>query len=180
MRDVTSAALGAFSLNVDALIPTTFGWLGALSDLYSKYRWRKIKLIYIPACPTTTPGSTCMSLGYDRFDTNPASIQAMQQAYKAITFPPYAGYDGVMALQGGNVSGAVVVDVDVTRFSKTWYPVVGLAAFNVFPTNVQTAYCPATCFTASANGPATGTFFGTVHAMYEIEFTEPINPTQNA
>nr|UHS72197.1 MAG: putative capsid protein [Alphanecrovirus sp.] len=178
--DLTNSPTGVFSVVSTPLIPSSMAWLAALSDLYSKYRWRRLRLVYVPSCPTTTQGSAALSLGYDRFDTNPTSIQAMQQAYKAITFPAYAGYDGVKALHSyGSVEGAVSIDFDTSRLEKTWYPCVGLASFNAFPTNVQTAYCPGTLFSGQQTASAGSVQFGTVHAQYVIEFIEPINPVQN-
>lgn len=177
---INSAALGAYSATTVTVIPSNLSWLAGLSDLYSKYRWRKLRFIYIPVCPTSTQGNISMSLSFDRIDTQPTSITQMQQGYRAITFPPYAGYDGAMALSSfGNIPGMVVVDVDCARMDKLWYPNVTLATFLAMATNIQNGYCGVTLFTASDQGPAAATNLGQVFCQYEIEFIEPVNPTVN-
>lgn len=179
--DINSAALGAFSVSASAIIPTTPSWLAGLADLYSKYRWKRLRFVYIPGCPTSTQGNAAVSIAYDRLDASPASLVAMQQSYRALTFPPYAGFDGAMALQTfNNVAGMVVMDVDVSRVDKNWYPVIAPAALAALPANIQNPYVPATLYTGSVNGPAVATYFGTFYIQYEIEFIEPVNPTQNA
>ncbi|CAA59981.1 capsid protein [Olive latent virus 1] len=177
---INSAALGAIFGNYVTVIPSNLSWLAGLSDLYSKYRWRKLRFIYLPVCPTSTQGNVSMSLSFDRIDTQPTSITQMQQGYRAITFPPYAGYDGAMALASfGNIPGMVVVDVDCARMDKLWYPNVTLATFLAMAPTSRTDTCGVTLFTASDQGPAAATNFGQVFCQYEIEFIEPVNPTVN-
>lgn len=179
-HDLNAAALGAFSVTNKAILPAQASWLAGISDLYSKYRWRKLRFVYLPNCPTTTQGSGVVSIGYDRLDADPTSATSMQQAYRAITFPAYAGYEGAMALRTfNNVPGMVVFDVDVTRFDKAWYPIIGVTPFAALATNIQNAYCPCTMYFGSVNGPATATSFGSWFMQYVIEFIEPVNPTQN-
>nr|UHS72290.1 MAG: hypothetical protein 4 [Regressovirinae sp.] len=178
--DITSTALGVYSIQPQAMIPGNPTWLAAIADLYSKYRWRKLRLVWVPSCPTTTQGSCGIAISYDRIDAAPTSMVALQQSYKAITFPPYAGYNAAMALQTfGNVEGMVAFDVDVTRFDKAWYPVIQNATLAGFASNIQNPYVPCTMLFGAANGPAAATFFGTWYVQYEVEFIEPINPTQN-
>lgn len=178
--DFNASALGAFSVTNTPMLATQPSWLSGVADLYSKYRWRKLRFVYMPFCPTSTQGQAGISISYDRLDTNPTTIVAMQQAYKALTFPAYAGYEGAMALATfKTVAGMVVMDVDVSRFDKPWYPVISTATFGGLATNIQNAYCPATLYTASVNGPAAATFFGSCFIQYEIEFIEPVNPTVN-
>jgi hypothetical protein len=179
-HDLNAAALGAFSVTNKATLPTQPSWLAGIADLYSKYRWRKLRFVYLPSCPTTTQGSGVVSIGYDRLDADPGNATAMQQSFRAITFPPYAGYEGAMALTTFNdVAGMVVFDVDVSRFDKAWYPTIGTTQFGALATNIQNAYCPCTLYFGSVNGPATATSYGTWFIQYICEFIEPVNPTSN-
>lgn len=181
--NVAFLAAGAFNSWVLPLIPGQTNWLAVLSDLYSKFRWRKLQLIWIPSCPTSTQGSVASAINYDRGDIAPTTMPQISQYYKAMSFPPYAGYDGAQILGSETrqmVQGAIVIDVDVTRFEKNWYPVISLAAFNALAVNVQQAYCPASQVIAAAGGPAAATTIGDWHWKYECEFIEPINPTNNA
>lgn len=177
--NMTMSAAGAFSTFNLAMIPGLPTWLTGLSDLYSKWRWRSIEVIYIPSCPTTTQGKICMALGYDRLDAAPTSAANLSQNYRAITFPPYAGYDGASALSGNDTSAAIAVKADPNRFDKPWYPTIANAVFGPLAGNLQNQYCPVTVFVASEGGPVAATVVGDLYFKYTCEFIEPINPTMN-
>lgn len=178
--NMTSAALGAFSTFNLPLISGLPPWLAGLGDLFSKWRWRDIEVIYVPSCPTTTSGKVCMALSYDRLDAPPVSFANLTQNYRAITFPVYAGFSGSAGLSGPTNSNTMCVRGDVTRFEKPWYSNVANAAFAALPANVQNQYCPATIHVAVEGGPAAATIIGDLYFKYTIEFIEPINPTMNA
>lgn len=176
-----NATAGLFSTFSDAMIAQLPSWLTPIADNYSKWRWRSVTVIYIPSCPTSTSGRVAMSMAYDRNDAAPASVTAITQGYRAIVFPPYAGYEGAHLLNSGrnnNISGAIFMDVDVSRFDKAWYPTINGTAFSALSTTIQNIYCPCSYVIGSDGGPA-GATAGSLYLKYEIEFIEPINPTQN-
>lgn len=175
---VTMAAGGLFAGFTDALIPSLPSWLAVLSDCYSKFRWVKLKLIYIPSCPTTTAGRVGMTLGYDRNDAAYGTITQITQGYHAIVFPPYAGFEGCQILnEVDSTSGAICLDVDVTRFDKPWYPTISNTAFSALPANIQNQYAPASLQVGSDQGVAVTA--GNIYWKYTCEFIEPVNPTVN-
>lgn len=177
--NMTLPALGAFSTFNLALIPGVPNWLAGVGDLYSKFRWRSIEVIYIPTCPTTVQGKICLALGYDRLDAAPTSAANLSQNYKAITFPPYAGYGGAGALAGLSSPEAIIVKADPSRFDKPWYPTIANATFGPLAGNLQNQYCPATIFAAVEGGPAAATVVGDLYYRYVCEFIEPVNPQMN-
>lgn len=180
--NVTLPALGAFGAFEIPIISGRPNWLLNISDIFSKYRWKKMQVIWVPSCPTTTPGTIVAALSYDRMDALPTSFDQLTQNYHAVTFPPYAGYEGASSLSsdGWNVpSGAVIVKLDPDRLDKKWYPTINFAAFSALGNNIANAYCPASLFVASVGGPATATQAGNFFFKYEIEFIEPINPSIN-
>lgn len=176
-----NAGAGLFSGFSDALIAELPGWLTQLADLYSKWRWRALTVIYIPSCPTSTSGRVAMCMSYDRNDAAATTVTQITQGYKAIVFPPYAGYEGAHVLNSGrnnNVAGAICMEVDITRFDKMWYPTINGTAFSALATTIQNSYCPCSYVIGSDGGPA-GAAAGNIYLKYEIEFIEPINPTMN-
>jgi hypothetical protein len=182
LNNQTLAAAGAFNTSNSALIAAAPSWLAQVADLYSKYRWLKCTLIYVPKCPTTTSGSVVMALTYDRNDAAPTTRAQLSQSYKAINFPPYAGYDGAVFLNSTGGQGsqtALYVDLDVTKLDKPWYPTISSAAFAALGVLDQNQFCPASLVVASDGGPVAATPAGDVFIKYTVEFIEPINPTMN-
>lgn len=174
------AAAGAFNTTNSALIAAAPSWLAGISDLYSKYRWLACELIYIPKCPTTTSGSVAMAFTYDRNDAAPTTRAQLSQSYKAINFPPYAGYDGAAYLNSNQGAGtAIAVQLDVTKLDKPWYPTISSASFGALGVLDQNQFCPASLVVASDGGPTAATPAGDIFIKYVVEFIEPINPTMN-
>jgi hypothetical protein len=174
------AAAGVYSVFNLAIIPGLPAWLAGLSDLYSKYRWRKARLIYVPVCPTSTPGQVGMALTYDRQDADPLDMQALSQMNRAVIFPPYAGYNGASMLSSGKIHPeAVYLDLDVSLLEKTYYNVIQPATLTALANAVQTSYVPATVKIGHEGGPLLATRSGTLYIQYEIEFIEPCNPVAN-
>lgn len=182
VSSVTLDATGAFAAFNNALIPSLPGWLAQLSDLYSKYRWRTLRIIWIPKCSTATSGTVGMAVTYDRQDALPTSLDQLSQTNRAILYPPYAGYGGASLLNSRTPSGeSIYIDVDISRFEKTWYNVIQTGTLTALATAVQTMYVPATLQVVSDDGPTVvgGTPAGDIYFQYEIEFIEPINPAMN-
>ncbi|AVY51827.1 coat protein [Corn salad necrosis virus] len=172
-----AAAYGVQSL---PLLATQPAWLGTIADNYSKWRWISLRIIYSPKCPTTTPGTVAMCLSYDRNDVAPGSRVQLSQTYKAINFPPYAGYDGAAILNTDvTPTSAIYMDVDVTRFDKNWYSTIGTVAFAALTAFDQNQFCPCTVHIGSDGGPAVAVPPGDIFLKYVIELIEPINPTMN-
>lgn len=171
----------AFGVQSLPLIPTQPAWLGTIADNYSKWRWVSLRILYSPKCPTTTSGTVAMCLSYDRTDLAPGSRVQLSQSYKAINFPPYAGYDGAAALNSDSKSSsAIYLDLDVTRLDKPWYSTISTASFNAATSFDQNQFCPATVHIGSDGGPTIAVPPGDIFFKYVVEFIEPINPTMNS
>lgn len=173
-------AAGAYAAFNVALIPTIPAWLARIADVYSKYRFRQLRLVYVPICPTSTSGTIAMAITYDRQDGLPASMASIAMTNKAILFPPYAGYSGASMLNTNKITPeSIFIDIDVTRFEKTWYNTTEAATLAAMVPALQTAYAPCTMQVAQEGGPLLATPAGTIYIQYVIEFIEPINPTMN-
>lgn len=180
---ITTVATGIFGNTRTACAPSTIAWLSGIARNYSKWRWNKLRVIYIPQVSTATNGNLCMSAAYDAIDTTPTTIGQLQAAYKSVSAPLWGGYDGAPLLNNDNFmrmpGGAVAFDLDVTRFALPWYT-YSSTSFNAGNSSDDNQYCPAWINLGTGGGPALATAVGTLFFKYEIELIEPINATLNA
>lgn len=179
---VNGGLAGAFVVAQGNLAPFNFPWMNGIAVNYSKWRWLKIDLIYIPSVPTTTSGEVCMALVYDRNDTNPVSFAALQQFYRAVSGPVWAGYEGSSLLNRHDIAtcpGAVVLPVDTSRFGFAWYRYITQAAFIALGSvSDQNLYLPCALVAGDQGAPG-AQLLGRVFARYTIEFIEPIPASSN-
>lgn len=162
------------------LTPFSFPWLNNMATCYSKWRWVRLRMIYIPNCSTATDGLAVLSLGYDTGDTPPTSVQLAQQSYRAVSFPVWGGVDGCEEPNKSNFdrppSGAVIVDLDVNRMQQPWYPyepnpnalTAGPDRNTVVPAYIDVSV-----------GPGVVKPIGILMAKLHIEFIEPMAPSLN-
>jgi hypothetical protein len=121
-----------------------------------------------------------MALTYDRNDAGPVNRSAVTQCYKAISFPPFAGYDGAAYLNSGQgAANAITLKLDTSRVDKPWYPTIQSTPFTALATIDQNQFCPASWTQGNDSGAAVGVNLGDLFWKYTIEFIEPINPTMN-
>nr|UHS72215.1 MAG: putative coat protein [Tombusviridae sp.] len=184
VNNFTTNALGTFNTTRIPLHTAQPLWLAGVADNFSKYRWIAMRAIYIPSGPTINPGTFVFNLGYDYGDNAPASLNAAQSNYKAVSAPLWGGYGGSellsVSLSTKPPSNSVVLDVDVTRFPLVWYPVVSTQAiFNAFTAAVKNTYSPCYIDASSSGGPATPLQSGQVFLHYIVELIEPIQTAQN-
>lgn len=185
--DVTNTlAYATFGIPMGAF---RYPWLAGIAQNYSKWRWLKLRYVYVPQCPTTTNGQVILSLSYDHTDANPANAAAQQQMYHAITSPFWAGWQGSMLLNNPNtpassVPGSVTVDVDVARLgnsaSLSYFRFISLADFGALSTSDQNLYSGGNLFVGTEGGVAVPVKVGSLFVEYEIELIEPVNPVMNA
>jgi len=175
--DVTTGVAGAFTPVRVAIWPAQTVWLNGIYLSFSKFRWKKVRLIYVPTCATSAAGAVSMGFTYDNQDTNPTTMNRIQALYNSVTAPSWGGAEGAGLLTGTtfpSIPGtAVAMDLDVSRMSQPWYP-TGVAAAGI-DLNQQV---PAFLQFGSAGGPAS-TGIGTIFIKYEIEFIEPIVANMN-
>nr|UHS72362.1 MAG: hypothetical protein 4 [Regressovirinae sp.] len=176
--DITTATAGAFATSRIAIWPAQTAWLNGLYLSFSKFRWLRVRLIYVPTCATSTSGAFSMGYSYDNQDTNATSINRVQALYNSVTCPSWGGADGAGLLTGNSFPAipatAVAMDLDVTRMAQPWYP-TGAAAAGI-DANQQ---IPAFVQQATVGGPAVAIGTGTIFIKYEIEFIEPIVASTN-
>lgn len=172
-RAVTLVAAGAYTTARTHLAPFIFTWMNGTARNYSKWRFIRCRLIYIPTCPTTTTGRIAFKFGYDGLDAAPASLTEVQIGYKSVTTAPWAGYEGANLMNHDGFPtptvGAVCMDLDTSRLQMKWYsytsslPAVAADYIDYIPAHVD----------VSSDGGVAGTV-GSLFIKYEIECIEPI------
>lgn len=174
LLNINTLALGATSVARVLLMPNSLSWINGVAQNFSKWRWTRVRLVYVPSCSTATSGTFAMALGYDNQDATGSSILNVQSMYNSVSAPSWGGADGAGALTGDTFPAitptTVAMDVDVTRFSLPWYPYSP-----TIPSGVDANQnVPCYVYLASTGGPATATAIGSVFCKFEIEFIEPI------
>lgn len=182
---ITSAAAGAFFNQTASLIPAAFPWLNPVASNYSKFRWVRLRLVYIPAIATNVSGSVVLGMNYDTQDSPPTSLVQAQSANLSVSAPAWAGSGGASSLHGFPPlrGDAIAIDVDVTKFGSgdklTYYRYMGGAAYNALTAADKNIYCPAMISVSTGGGPTTSVQFGTLFASYVVELIEPIYASLN-
>lgn len=73
ISSVTTTLATSSYYTVFPVSPTFFTWLGTVADNYSKFKFRKFRVTYVPSVGTTTNGNVAMGFGYDMGDVYPTS-----------------------------------------------------------------------------------------------------------
>lgn len=156
LQDINGSTV--FSNQTFAVNPgiyTTFPWLSQMAILYESYKFKSLKFIYEPACPSTTQGSVMMAIDFDAADAAPSSkVQLMAYKY-AVRCPAWE-------------SVAYRSDLsDLLKFGVQRYvrngPVTGdIKTYDIG--NLQFAV---------SNFTGTSTFVGELYVEYDVEFYTP-------
>lgn len=179
----TIGVSSTFNAQTYRLIPSFPSWLSGLSRCFSKYRWLRLRAVYIPSCPSTTSGAIHMALRYDETDTAVSSSAEISAMYGYTTGAVWSGSSASALLSKPNSpcpSGAICVDVDVGRLEKPWY--TWRAAASV-PAGLDLAntYIPATLVVGTEGGSSTSDVAsGHIHWIYSIHCVEPVPSAVNS
>jgi hypothetical protein len=166
------------------IYPPQTQWLNNLALNYSKYRFKKLVMVYVPSCSTATSGSFTMALGYDYNDQAPSTSQQITTFYRSVTAPIWGGADGTSMVSSENINRrintGVYIEFDTTRVALNWYPYVTQTEFNASTTSAQNTLSPAylTYYTSGApttSGSTSPITFGVIYWNYELEMIEPMN-----
>lgn len=167
-----------------ACIPGSFIWLSNVALNFGKWRWKSLRIIYIPTCSTSQAGGLTLGFYYDTIDATPTSRAVLSAARDTTSIPVWAGWEGAQLLGMGSryaakyPPGSAVIDFDVTKCQKPWYPVVTAGSYAAMTTTDRNVYSPGVAY-AVIDGLPISTTVGTVYASYEIEFIEPVSGASN-
>lgn len=74
---------------------TTFPWLSKLAVNYESYRFNKLRFIYQPIAPSTTPGTIMLTFDYDAQDPAPADKKQAASYRSTVRTAPWQQVDHV-------------------------------------------------------------------------------------
>jgi hypothetical protein len=187
---INADGTGTLQKNTYFLTPAStveFPWLSRIARNYSKYRWKKLCVSYVPFAPTTFQGYYSMASAYDaedalRFRTAPGGFAISNQPQFSIG-PLYAG--GAISsnedhLGQGNWHG---IEFDLSHNAHQWKlidPGVPLTLNSGDEARLNQA-C-GTYALVQYQGPDNGgqpVTVGALYVTYEIEFTQPAVPELN-
>lgn len=179
---ITTAAAGAFSAFSVAIAPLSAGWFNSNATNFSQWQLHNLRIVFVPSCSTTTPGSIVMSTSFDHVDVNPVSQGNASAAYHAVTSPVWGGYEGAHLLNDfsfAKPNNGVSMLIDTTKFSKQRYPYTNATAFNLLSTADRNVFSPGKIFISTEGGPTTATVVGSVYFVYRVSLLQPIVSSQN-
>lgn len=166
-----------------ACIPGSFTWLAALALNFGKWRWKSLRLIYIPNCPTTTAGALTLGIYYDTNDATPTSRQILSAARDSVSIPPWGGWEGSQLLNREHTAlsrepgGTAALNFDTTKCQKPWYPYITSGNYAALTPIDRNIYSPGVAYGVSDGGVVTA--WGTIYASYEVELIEPMSGVSN-
>jgi len=174
---------GAASLSVAGALglnpadSNVFPWLSGICRRYGLYRWKKLRVLYQSACPSTTGGAITLGLMYEREDLNGwvgvtgSSSIALSQCGSASVGPVW-GSTMTTTNQGSISTNMVEVDVARTHQRVPWHTVD--AATDGTSTDNQAVAAFLGYTVSPTGGTATDTFnVGRIWFDYEIELLHP-------
>lgn len=169
----------AFALTTHPLIASNPTWLRGVALNFSRYRWRRLRLIYVPACPTSTTGQIAMGLSYDASDPAASGIDQIQAMYHSVSGPFWAGFEGTGLLGGAQRSvaslpGAMAIEVDCDRIGQTYWRVLPITGYDSLGGSDKDVFLPVQLFVGRTGGPAIDVTAGNLFVQYEVELIEPI------
>jgi hypothetical protein len=138
-----------------------FPKLNALSLIYEKYRFRKLRFTYVPAASTATSGRVCAYVDYDPLDTPVSSYIALMANETSVACVPWAEF---------------VLDVDVTHCAQKWFFVRQNYTNNASVEDRQE--CLGDFYLYTDEIPV-NTVLGSLVVEYDIEFSVPKPQSSN-
>jgi hypothetical protein len=138
---VTFTGTGGFTNGgsvINAGIATNFPWLSSIAGNYQKFRWKFLRYIFVPQCPSTTPGSVYLEMHYDFLDNASTTLAQVTATESSVVGNAWFGSALSPELAfGADVSArdAICLTIDTARLTQPWYYV---RATNAATTNTVT------------------------------------------
>lgn len=195
---VTFTGSGGFTNGgsvINAGITTNYPWLSAIAGNYQKFKWKYLRYIYVPQCPSTTPGSIYLEMHYDWLDAASTSLAQVTATESSIVGNAWFGGALSPELAFGPDVGArdaICLTIDVTRLTQPWYLVRatnGATLNTVTLTGTATggngtlaigsggtydpSARPGTIYYGT-NGVTNGVVAGNLYVAYVCELSDPI------
>jgi hypothetical protein len=140
----------------------TFEWLSGIAGNFERYRFKKVKFIYLARCTPNTAGSLVMSPDYDAADKAPISEKEQAASVDTVEDAPWKNQEFVLS---------------VTRMNKAYksFSVMSDARFVTTKQDVKTVDCAQV--TISGDPDVAGNW-GKLWIDYEVDLFNPQADTE--
>jgi len=171
-----AAGFATNNLQVNPGIAANFPWLSKIALNYSKFSWKYLRFMYVPAVSTTTAGTVFMICHYDNADSAPTSIGGVAQSNSSSLGPTWQG-GGMSAIKAFRpdlyTDQGIYLDIDCKNLTQPWYYVRTAA-------NVDADTVPLKVYYGVGPDVAAGLAPGSLYVSYICALTEPVASTENA
>lgn len=147
-----SLTSGSSPYNVNAMSRVSFPWLASIAGNYDQYRFKRLRLVYVPLCPTSTFGRASLVYDPDSSDTIPADR---------------VGLSNMACAAEGPIWGQIKLDVKLSDTNKWYY-----GATSSIGTTIG-AYLNQGQFAFCTYGTGSAIDCGEVYAVYDVELKDP-------
>lgn len=159
LADMGSSNVGTFqagSVNLNPGIVANFPWLSGMAILFSKYKYRALRLHFIPSVATSVAGNVCVSFVYDTEDAAATTMGSATACSRAVIGQAYHPF---------------YAEPDLKHNDLNWYYV---------DKTVSTARTVSQVIAIIATQSSTVTSVGSLYAEYDIMFVDRIGPAMGA
>ncbi len=147
-----SLSSGSSPYNVNAMSRVSFPWLASIAGNYDQYRFRRLRLVYVPLCPTSTFGRVSLVYDPDSSDAIPSDR---------------VGLSNMACAAEGPIWGQVKLDVKLSDTNKWYYGATSSigSTIGAYLNQGQFAFC--------TYGTSSAIDCGEVYAIYDVELKDP-------
>jgi hypothetical protein len=182
--------VGGYQINPG--LSTQFAWLSSIAANYQVFKIHYMRFVYVPACPTTTSGTTFLYLNYNINTSAPTTLAQVDLSPYSCSGPAWLGSpcDAAVAFSKDlQVSHSIHVDLDVSKLELPRYNVrtgqnatlnTGGALGGTIPAGLTfTAgtipdFSGRPCTLYYGSNTNTASVIGIIYVAYDIEFSDPV------
>lgn len=147
---------GTSVYQVNAGSGNAFPWLSQIAANYDKYRFKRLRLVYIPLCPTTEAGRVTLCYDVDSTDPIPLDRQSISNYHCSSEGAPWA---------------TQYLDCKLSDNSKWYY--TDASGINTLSTSPLNANLDQGQFFAVTYSGSSSNSVGEIYALYDVELTDP-------
>jgi hypothetical protein len=146
---------------VNAGCASSFSWLSEIASNYDFYRFKRVRLVYVPLCATTQDGRVTLAYDPDSADPIPLDRQSLSSYACSVE---------------GSAWATQVLDCDLTDTAKWYYTDASNTGTG---TGAHNALLDQGAFFMATYGSSGSAPLGEMYVLYDVEFKDPQPGTTN-
>lgn len=151
---------GAFQLQYFNTLVSNIPWLSTIAAGYSRYKYVRASVEFVPHIGTQSSGQVAMAFSYDEIDTPPAGMLQIGQTNGSITRPLYG-------------TGKRIICHADTRKQLPSYRFCSADHYPTVPPDTRNDYNPFTLWFGT-DSQVNGQIIGTLHYSFSVLLLDPI------